>query len=266
MPTTGPSPRGGFRDPDRARRAAPNLVSQGITTVVVNQDGRSPWPSRPARAAREEGHRPQRDADGRARHGAAARDGRRRAAAGAPQTRSTRMRELVRQGAARGRGRPVGGPRVRAGPLEHDRRGRGARARDAAVRRRLHLARAQRGQRPDVVLAEPGRPGPPTLLDAVRETIEIGEQTGARVVASHLKAKGEHYWGSSAAAIDAHPARPRPRRRRVGRPVSLPDERHRRITVLIPAWATRHRRTGPAPPAPRGSVLKRVLGDPPPAS
>src|SRR4029450_4613320 len=37
------------------------------------------------------------------------------------------------------------------------------------------------------------------LLAAVRETIEIGEKTGARVVASHLKAKGEHYWGSSAA-------------------------------------------------------------------
>src|SRR5690606_22057145 len=44
-------------------------------------------------------------------------------------------------------------------------------------------------------------PGPPTLLDAVRETIEIGERTGATVVASHIKAKGAHYWGSSHAAI-----------------------------------------------------------------
>jgi N-acyl-D-aspartate/D-glutamate deacylase len=43
--------------------------------------------------------------------------------------------------------------------------------------------------------------GPPTLLDAVRETIEIGERTGATVVASHIKAKGAHYWGSSGAAI-----------------------------------------------------------------
>src|SRR5262245_28987573 len=40
----GSGPRGGFRDADARRRAAPNLVSQGITTVVVNQDGRSPWP------------------------------------------------------------------------------------------------------------------------------------------------------------------------------------------------------------------------------
>jgi N-acyl-D-amino-acid deacylase len=43
--------------------------------------------------------------------------------------------------------------------------------------------------------------GPPTLLDAVRETIEVGERTGATVVASHIKAKGANYWGSSAAAI-----------------------------------------------------------------
>jgi N-acyl-D-amino-acid deacylase len=40
----GSEPAGGFRDDDPKRRAAPNLVSQGITTVVVNQDGRSPWP------------------------------------------------------------------------------------------------------------------------------------------------------------------------------------------------------------------------------
>jgi N-acyl-D-amino-acid deacylase len=36
--------RGGFRDENPKVRAAPNLVSQGITTVVVNHDGRSPWP------------------------------------------------------------------------------------------------------------------------------------------------------------------------------------------------------------------------------
>ena len=32
---------GGLRSPDANRRAAPNLVAQGVTTVVVNQDGRS---------------------------------------------------------------------------------------------------------------------------------------------------------------------------------------------------------------------------------
>jgi len=32
----------GLRSPDERRRAAPSLVMQGITTVVGNQDGRSP--------------------------------------------------------------------------------------------------------------------------------------------------------------------------------------------------------------------------------
>ena len=45
----GSSPRGGFRDENPQVRAAPNLVAQGITTVVVNHDGRSPWPIRTQR-------------------------------------------------------------------------------------------------------------------------------------------------------------------------------------------------------------------------
>ena len=49
----GSGPRGGLRDADPVRRAAPNLVSQGITTVVVNQDGRSPWPVADQRALLE---------------------------------------------------------------------------------------------------------------------------------------------------------------------------------------------------------------------
>ena len=42
---------------------------------------------------------------------------------------------------------------------------------------------------------------PPSLMDAVMETIEIGEATGARVVASHIKAKGANYWGASRTVI-----------------------------------------------------------------
>jgi hypothetical protein len=43
--------------------------------------------------------------------------------------------------------------------------------------------------------------GQPTMLDAVEETIRIGEQTGATVIWSHAKAMGANYWGSSKAAI-----------------------------------------------------------------
>jgi len=44
-------------------------------------------------------------------------------------------------------------------------------------------------------------PGPPTLMDAVMETIEVGRHSGARVVASHIKAKGAHFWGAAHTAI-----------------------------------------------------------------
>src|ERR1700704_926774 len=44
---------GGLGSEDRRRRAAPNLVSQGITTVCVNPDGASPWPLSKQRATYE---------------------------------------------------------------------------------------------------------------------------------------------------------------------------------------------------------------------
>ena len=46
-------------------------------------------------------------------------------------------------------------------------------------------------------------PGPPTMLNSIQETIEIGERTGATVVATHIKARGANYWGSSGAIIAA---------------------------------------------------------------
>jgi N-acyl-D-aspartate/D-glutamate deacylase len=112
----------------------------------------------------------------------------------------------------------------------------------------------------------PSQDGPtaPSLLDAVQETITIGEKTGARVVASHLKAKGEHYWGSSAAAVTLIQ---RARDRGVDvwadqypYPTSGTDGN----TVLIPAWAIRSPGTS-QPATNRAAMLKRVLGDPPTA-
>jgi len=70
----GSRPDGGLRDMDPQIRAAPNLVSQGITTVVVNHDGRSPWLAcgRTASHLREAAGRRQRDVAGRSRHSATA--------------------------------------------------------------------------------------------------------------------------------------------------------------------------------------------------
>jgi N-acyl-D-aspartate/D-glutamate deacylase len=104
-------------------------------------------------------------------------------------------------------------------------------------------------------------PGPPTLLDAVRETIEIGEKSGARVVASHIKAKGANYWGSSGAAIGLI-------ERARGRGIDVwadqypyPTSGTDGSTVLIPAWATRATDAAQASGG-RAEALRKTLANP----
>ena len=184
----GSSPRGGFRDADPVRRSAPNLVSQGITTVVVNQDGRSPWPLSDQRAQLEKngigpnamlmvGH-------GTVRRRVMGDDVMRAAKA----DEITRMRALVKQALQEG---AVG---MSAG-LEYE-PGRWSTteevvelARELPAFNGIYISH-ERSEGSDPLWYVPSQDGPNavTLLDAVRETIEIGEQTGARVGASHLKA------------------------------------------------------------------------------
>ena len=192
---------GGFRDQDPKRRAAPNLVAQGVTTVVVNHDGRSPLPIREQRTFIEKngigpntmlmvGH-------GSVRGQVLGRDFRRTATA----DEIARMRELVRQGMTEGASGLSAG-------LEY------APGRWSTTEEVVEVARAiapfggvyishQRAEGGDPMWYWPSQDsaGPPTLLDAIRETIEVGERTGARVVASHIKVKGVNFWGSSGAAI-----------------------------------------------------------------
>jgi N-acyl-D-amino-acid deacylase len=262
----GSGPRGGLRDPDPVRRSAPNLVSQGITTVVVNQDGRSPWPVSAQRAQLEQagigpnamllvGH-------GTVRRRIMGDDVRRPA----KPDEVTRMRALVKQALQEGAAGMSAG-------LEYD-PGRWSTtdevvelARELPAFNGIYISH-ERSEGSDPLWYVPSQDGPSavTLLDAVRETIEIGEQTGARVVASHLKAKGEHYWGSSAAAINLIQ---RARDRGVdvwADQYPYPTSGTDGSTVLIPAWATRPPGAGAnQPPTNRADVLKRVLGDPPSA-
>jgi len=262
----GSGPRGGFRDDNAARRAAPNLVSQGITTVVVNQDGRSPWPLTDQRAQLEKngigpnamllvGH-------GTVRRRVMGDDVRRPARADEITRMRTLVREALQQGAA---GMSAG--------LEYD-PGRWSTteeivelAKELPAFNGIYISH-ERSEGSDPLWYVPSQDGPSavTLLDAVRETIEIGEKSGARVVASHLKAKGEHYWGSGAAAISLIQ---RARDRGVdvwADQYPYPTSGTDGSTVLIPAWATRPPGAGPnQPPTSRSDVLRRVLGDPPAA-
>jgi N-acyl-D-amino-acid deacylase len=193
--------RRSLRTEDPRVRAAPNLVTQGITTVVVNQDGRSPWPIAEQRATLERlgigvnaillvGH-------GEVRRRVMGSDFQRPAT----EDEIRRMRALVRQAMQEGAWGLSAG-------LEYV-PGRWATTDEvvALVEEIVPFGGVyishQRSEGSDPMWYWPSQdePGPPTLLDAVRETIEIGERTGATVVASHIKAKGAHYWGSGAAAI-----------------------------------------------------------------
>ena len=262
----GSGPRGGLRDPDPVRRSAPNLVSQGITTVVVNHDGRSPWPLADQRALLEKtgigpnamllvGH-------GTVRRRVMGEDVRRPA----KPDEITRMRALVKQALQEGAAGMSAG-------LEYD-PGRWSTtdevvelARELPAFGGVYISH-ERSEGSDPLWYVPSQDGPHavTLLDAVRETIEIGEKAGARVVASHLKAKGEHYWGSSAAAVTLIQ---RARDRGVdvwADQYPYPTSGTDGSTVLIPAWATRPPGAGPNQPRTnRADILKRVLGDPPSA-
>lgn len=252
---------GGLRSLDPRRRAAPNLVSQGVTTVVANQDGRSPWPiahQRSLMAARGIGP----NALLLAGHGtirSRVMGGDVRRPATAAEVRE--MRRLLRQALAEG---AVG----LSSSLEYA-PGRWSTTEElvelvheVAGRAGVYIAH-QRSEGLDPLWYLPSRDpaGPPTLLDAVRETIEIGERTGATVVASHVKAKGVDYWGASEMVI-----------------ALIRAARHRGVSVyadhypyttsgsdgdtrLIPAWVYEGHA---APGAQRLAVrdmLSHVLGD-----
>ncbi|MFQ6045756.1 MAG: amidohydrolase family protein [Gemmatimonadales bacterium] len=191
----------GLRSDDPRRRAAPNLVMQGITTVVVNADGRSPWPIADQRAELEaKGFGPNAIlmvGHGTVRGQVMGGDFRRPATADEVR----QMRALVRQGMEEGAHGLSAGLEYTPGRWSETDEVV-ALVEEIVPYGGVYIAH-QRSEGADPMWYWPSHdePGPPTLLDAVMETIEIGERTGATVVASHIKAKGAHYWGSSSVVI-----------------------------------------------------------------
>ena len=259
----GATPRGGFRDPDRSRRAAPNLVTQGVTTVVVNQDGRSPLPVSEQRdlivkhgigpnAILLVGH-------GSVRARVMGSDFRRLATADEVK----QMKELVRQAMAQGAWGLSAGLEYVPGRWSNTDEVV-ALAEEIAPYRGVYISHERsEGQDPMWYWPSQDPPGQPTLLDAVRETIEIGERTGATVVASHIKAKGQNYWGSSAAAIQLIE---RARARGVdvwADQYSYPTSGTDGNTVLIPGWAIGAGEfgSGRSPGTDYAAALRKTLAD-----
>ena len=189
---------GGFRTPEL--KHAPNMVAQGITLSVVNQDGRSPqWPLTTQRALYEKqgigtnavlmvGHGTMRTRVMGQRDNQVATDEDIRA-----------MQKLVEQGMDDGAFGLSSG-------LEYN-PGRYSETREVVALTRVvkpyggFYISHERSEGADPMWKVKSDPSPfVSLIEAVNETIEIGRQTGVVVVASHLKAKGASYWGSSAVA------------------------------------------------------------------
>ncbi len=203
----------GLRSEDAQRRAAPNLVAQGITTVVVNQDGRSPTSIVEQRAQLATtpfgpnavllvGHNTVRalamGGDPEALFAPSEIATMRRAAT--PDEIAT-MRRLVQEGMEAGAyGLSAGLEYVPGRWSNTDELV--AIVEEIAPRRGVYIVHERSsGAEPMWYLPSHGDPDQPTFLDSIAEAIEVGERTGATVVATHAKARGANYWGSSHAAI-----------------------------------------------------------------
>jgi N-acyl-D-amino-acid deacylase len=182
-------------------RHSPNMVAQGITLSVVNQDGRSPrWPIRDQKALYEKqsvgtnvallvGHGTVRTrVMGNQRDNQFATDADIQA-----------MQKLVEEGMTDGAFGLSSG-------LEYD-PGRYSETREVVALTRVvkpyggFYISHERSEGADPMWKVASDPSPfVSLVEAVNETITIGRETGVPVVASHLKAKGAKYWGSSVVA------------------------------------------------------------------
>ena len=252
-----------IRTDEVRRKAMPNIVAQGVTTVVVNHDGRSPWPIRDQRSLLERqgiganvmlmvGH-------GEVRRQVMGDDVERTATPDEVQ----RMRALVRQALDEGAVGMSAGLEYVPGRWS-DLNEVASLAGELAPVDGVYISH-QRSEGADPMWYWPSQddPGPPTLIDAVMETIEIGRRSGARVVASHIKAKGAHYWGSSHTAIQLI-ERARAEGVRVwADQYPYPTSGSDGNTVLLPRWALQDEaarsRDEARPPA---EMLEANLRDP----
>lgn len=192
----------GLRSVDARRRAAPSLVKQGITTVVVNQDGRMPAGGIAMQRAAYDSLGIGPNAGLLVGHNAI-----RRHVLGSDYRRPATTEEIGRMRALVRRGMEAGALGLSAA-LEYI-PGRWstidevvALVEEIVPYDGVYIAHQRsEGSAPMWWLPSQHAAPPVTGIEALLETIEIGERTGATVVASHIKARGADSWGLSRNAI-----------------------------------------------------------------
>jgi N-acyl-D-amino-acid deacylase len=246
----------GLRSDDPKRRFAPNLVTQGITTVVVNQDGGSPPSIASQKRELEEkkfgpnavllvGHNTVRAiamAENKNDPMADSEIGRMQRLARPEEIDS--MRRLVVEGMEAGAYGLSAGLEYVPGRWSDTAEVLALVGALAPYRGVFVEHERASGADPMWYLPSFEEPGQPTFLDSIAETIEIAERTGVTTVATHAKARGADYWGSSRAAVQLI-SRARARGVRVYAdhyPYNTTGSDG--STRLIPAWIREERESG----------------------
>ena len=247
------------------RRAAPNMVSQGVTTVVINQDGRSPWPIADQRARLEGlgfgpnaalmiGH-------GTVRGMAMGDDFQRVATS----EEVARMRDLVRQGMSEGAFGVSAGLEYVPGRWSETAEVIALVGEAGAAGGIYIVHERSSGMTPMWFWPSVDDPGPPTMVDTILEDIEVAEATGVTTVATHIKARGADFWGAGQVLIQLID-----RARDRGVPIWADAYPYNTTgsdgsTVLIPSWFVRtvagpERAAGTRPDF--GAALEAALAEP----
>jgi N-acyl-D-amino-acid deacylase len=192
---------GGLRSNMPERRAAHNVVMQGVTTVVVNPDGNSPKDiARQRKQLEKAGFGP--NVVLMAGHNTI-----RRQVLGKDNKRAATDSEIAAMGNLLRKTLDAGAYGLTAG-LEYE---PGIWSTTAELIALCEELKAD--QRPFIVHERASGADPmwylpsqheaqiPTMVDNIRELIEIAETAGVTVVATHIKARGVPYWGKSAEII-----------------------------------------------------------------
>lgn len=178
-------------------RSAPNLITQGITTVVVNQDGGGPLDLAVQRKTMERlgvglnvvqvlGH-------GTIRGAVMGKDNQRPATADEVEQMQQHLRKALAEGAF---GLSAGleyDPGCWSTPREMEELAKTVAAADGVY----IVHERSSGSRPMWYLPSRDAAEQPTMMDNLQELIQIAANTNVRTVATHIKARGTDYWGSA---------------------------------------------------------------------
>ena len=195
----------GNLDPEREKKLRPgkNMVAQGVTTLVTNQDGRSGWPiSDQIDKLNQGGLGP--NIILLVGHGAI-----RFLAMGEDYKRETssqeikQMKKLLKQGMEEGASGMSAGLEYVPGRWSHT----DEMIEVVSVLKEYDgvFVEHERGSGEGPMWWFPSSPEPKGqagILESVNETIKIAEATGVTCVCTHIKARGSDFWGASSGAVN----------------------------------------------------------------